>query len=333
MALLFQNLQPNENVQWNWMTLIGPDAQDFLHRVTTVNTKSLSIGQGASGCFLTAQGKIRSYFTLWNFDKDSYAFEFDAGTTGNWKKSLLEAIDQYTFAEKITLTDLSEKLAWCWIFPEANELERAGILPLETDDSVSTLAPHTFAIDEEIRISHHGKSDFGRPWLTAWGRPARLAQWLERSFENSKQLEWAEIEAWRISEVRPRVDHEITENTIPLELGLRNAVAENKGCYPGQEVLERIMAMGSPPRRLVRIEGEGEAPELGSTILNLADPPGTVGEVTSVSVWKNEKKGYSALGLVRKIHAKEGLEVRFSNSQNSPASGPRGVIAQVAAYT
>src|SRR4051794_10860791 len=110
MTRIFPITQESSPVRWNWMTLIGPDAQDFLHRVTTVNAKALSPGEGASGCFLTAQGKIRAYFKLWHFDASSFAFEFDAGATSKWKNDLLAAIDQYTFSEKMTVTDLAGKL-------------------------------------------------------------------------------------------------------------------------------------------------------------------------------------------------------------------------------
>ena len=93
--------------QWNLITLSGADARDFLHRLTTVNVNSLQIGQGAPGFFLNPQGKIRAFFTLWRFATEDYSFEFDAGATCHWKKELLAAIDQYTFAEKFVLTDVT----------------------------------------------------------------------------------------------------------------------------------------------------------------------------------------------------------------------------------
>ncbi|MBU6375957.1 MAG: tRNA-modifying protein YgfZ, partial [Bdellovibrionales bacterium] len=62
----------------------------------------------------------------------------------------------------------------------------------------------------------------------------------------------------RIVQVRPWVDHEITHEVMPLELGLYDGVAESKGCYPGQEVIERVISQGAPPRRLVLVESTGK---------------------------------------------------------------------------
>src|SRR4051794_28896477 len=95
---------PASPIRWSWVTLAGPDTLDFLHRLTTVNVRNLDPGQGMHGCFLNAQGRIRSYFTLWYCQTAEFAFEFDAGEDGKLKNELLAAIDQYTFAEKMTLT-------------------------------------------------------------------------------------------------------------------------------------------------------------------------------------------------------------------------------------
>jgi folate-binding protein YgfZ len=45
----------------------------------------------------------------------------------------------------------------------------------------------------------------------------------------------------------------------PLECGYQDVLLEPKGCYPGQEVIEKMLTRGSPPRRLVLLEGTGFA--------------------------------------------------------------------------
>jgi folate-binding Fe-S cluster repair protein YgfZ len=107
--------QPSD---WCWISLIGPDAQDFLHRVTTVHARALQPGQGTPGFFLNPQGKVRASFNLWCYREAEYAFEFAAGQGGKWKTELLAAIDQYTFAEKMTLADVTG-LECRWILADA----------------------------------------------------------------------------------------------------------------------------------------------------------------------------------------------------------------------
>jgi folate-binding protein YgfZ len=306
---------------WSWATLTGPDALDFLHRISTVNTQAMFVGQGAPGCLLTAQGKLRAFFTLWNYGEGEYGFEFDAGQGDHWKTGLFTAIDQYTFAEKITLSDVTT-LECRWIFADAeNESDLVGKLGIPAGAEFGEMK--TLAIDEEIRICHHGKNDFGKTWITAWGRPQRLAQWMDRQFGNSQVVSAEMIEGWRIDSNRPWVDRELSDATVPLEAGLIDAIASNKGCYPGQEVIEKIVSLGSPARRLVTVEGSGPVPAVGAKMLNTAEPSAEVGQITSVHASGN---GFRALGYVRKIHAKEGFTIRMEGSSAT------GSIVRISPY-
>ncbi len=308
---------PQSTLSWNWVTLSGPDARDFLHRLTTVHVNALLEGHGAPGFFLDPQGKVKAYFTLWNFGPGDYAFEFESGQSEQWKNALLATIDHYTFAEKITVTDVTA-LECRWFFSENDRalVEKLGAPGLEPKQ--------TLALDDEIRLCHHGLADFGRAWVSAWGRPERLSQWADRMMppETVPKVSLEEIERWRIAALRPRVGHEILETTVPLEAGLTDAIASNKGCYPGQEVIEKIISLGSPAKRLALIEGVGTACA-GETLFNLAEPPVEVGQLTSVATAGG---GLQGLAYLRKIHAKEGMELRVGKD------GPRAQVTRVAPY-
>lgn len=301
---------------WSWVSLSGPDAQDFLHRVTTVNLRAMAPGEGAPGCLLSGQGKIHGWFHLWNIAPAEYGFEFDAGEAEQWKKELLASLDRITFAEKMTVTDVTA-LASRWILTDAEE---AGTLLGRWGASELT-AGKTTAIDEEIRINHHGDREFGRVWLSVWGREQRLAQWLDRALPEATEIGWDKVNRWRIEQGRPWMGSEITESTIPLEVGLTDTIAPNKGCYPGQEVVERIIAHGSPAKRLCTIRGKAPAPAPGTVLLNDAEPAAEVGQVTSSVVTDG---GFVALAIIRKIQAKEGLSVKWS--------GGSATVERVAPY-
>lgn len=58
----------------------------------------------------------------------------------------------------------------------------------------------------------------------------------------------------------PRIGRDfLVGETLPLEAGLWNGVSLSKGCYLGQEVLERLFSRGSAARRLARFELDGPA--------------------------------------------------------------------------
>jgi tRNA-modifying protein YgfZ len=103
----------------------------------------------------------------------------------------------------------------------------------------------------------------------------------------------AGVEAERIAAGWPRMGAEIVPGeTIPAETGL-NAVAVNftKGCYPGQELVERMDSRAAvAPRSLRRVTvAPGTAP--GDPVIGPDGQP--VGTVTSVS-------GTSALAYVKR---------------------------------
>ena len=305
MPKIFAEASP---IAWNWISLKGPDAQDFLHRLTSVNTRAMDVGTGSRGFFLTPMGKIRADFTLWNLAPQEYAFEFDAGAGDKWKSELLATIDQFTFSEQITILPVSGFSA-VWIFLDRDETF-----------TVDLKNGQTIAVNYEgsaIRLCNHGTIDYGRTWMTAWGEPAVMDKWLK----GAEKTNFKTLEGWRIESLRPRTDMEITPDVNPLEIGLKDGIADNKGCYPGQEIIEKIVALGSPSRRLARIDGEGTPPALGEKIMNVAEVPAEVGTVSSVAQSGGK---FSALSVIRKIYAKEGLDVQLGNS--------KAKIAKIAPY-
>jgi folate-binding protein YgfZ len=64
-------------------------------------------------------------------------------------------------------------------------------------------------------------------------------------------------EQQRILSLTPKLGAEFKsdEATNPLEVNLKSAIHDQKGCYPGQEVVEKIISLGSPSRKLCLLEG------------------------------------------------------------------------------
>ena len=58
-------------------------------------------------------------------------------------------------------------------------------------------------------------------------------------------------EALRIEVGRPGAAGELVEEYTPLEVGLRDAIADNKGCYTGQEVIARQLTYDKVARSLI----------------------------------------------------------------------------------
>src|SRR5256712_14071879 len=52
------------------------------------------------------------------------------------------------------------------------------------------------------------------------------------------------LESLRIEAAIPRYGRELDEDTLPLEAGVMDALSFTKGCYVGQEVVERTRSRG-----------------------------------------------------------------------------------------
>jgi folate-binding Fe-S cluster repair protein YgfZ len=101
-----------------------------------------------------------------------------------------------------------------------------------------------------------------------------------------------------------------------LEAGAERSVARNKGCYPGQEVIERIFTYGQVNRKLMPVDWQGEPPTAAAPIALQAEGKT---EAQLVSWERDPAEPFRGVGLayVRRSHWE------FTG----PWSGPDGLTA------
>lgn len=273
----------------------GPDARDFLHRMSTVNVNAMNPGDFRSGFLLNPQGKIRSVFQLACESEHSFFLEVDQGEEGAWKDSLLSMIDQFKFTEKFTLTEIKE-FTNAWIFQihlKENRFEEAA-----------NSAGKLFLFKSS-----------GTPWTSVWGPKSALEKWITDS--SAARIEFSEFERIRIRSLIPVVDREITPEANPLEIGMRDSIADQKGCYPGQEVIEKIVSLGSPSKHLALFQGSGILPHppLNRGIDIQSEDGAVVGKLTSAT---RSEEGFLALGILRKTVNRLGIKLYLAIQPTRP---------------
>ena len=89
------------------------------------------------------------------------------------------------------------------------------------------------------------------------------------------------LEMWRITAGIPRYGVDIRERDLPQETGQEHALSFTKGCYIGQEIVERIRSRGGVHRGFTGFRFDGQAPPVGAKIEREGRE---VGEITSVAV-------------------------------------------------
>ncbi|HYO80865.1 MAG TPA: hypothetical protein VES20_05650, partial [Bryobacteraceae bacterium] len=90
------------------------------------------------------------------------------------------------------------------------------------------------------------------------------------------------FEAFRIANGRPRYGVEITEASIPQETQQMHAVHTSKGCYLGQEIVERVRSRGHVNRLLTSVQISGPPLAKGTKLIAGGKEAGEM--MSSVSV-------------------------------------------------
>ena len=121
------------------------------------------------------------------------------------------------------------------------------------------------------------------------------------------------LEVLRVEAGRPRFGIDMDRDTIPLEAGIESrAISFSKGCYPGQEVIIRVLhrGHGRVARRLVGMTIDADVgPDRGDSIMLGAQ---AVGRVTS-TVWSPAVGKPIALGYVQRDASEPGTSVSVAH--------------------
>jgi aminomethyltransferase len=121
------------------------------------------------------------------------------------------------------------------------------------------------------------------------------------------------VEWLRIACGIPRFGRDIRERDLPQETEQARALHFSKGCYVGQEIVERIHSRGSVHRTFTGFTIEGELPAAGTKIQ--ADGK-DVGEITSsASLPAGTRDFPAALGYIRREAAVLGKQVTIGSTK------------------
>lgn len=273
-----QNNYYCSNSDWNVFSIEGSDAKDYLQRMTTVNMNLQKPGSVTDGTLLNATGRIVLYFKLLTVDEGKYLLLSPITQTNTF-----DELEKFHFMEKFTITEIKEFSTVRLVGKFNFEIPKTG----------------QFNHSENIYFINTGELKTFSNDLLLVGDSAKVQPWIQKN-ANAYSIET--IEPIRVLNAIPKVPNELNTKTNPLEADLDDAVYENKGCYPGQEVIERIRAMGGVAKKMIQITGTGSAPVLPQAIVLNIDPNQSAGDLTSVSPHPFEPNKWVGLGFIKKIY-------------------------------
>jgi len=213
------------------------------------------------------------------------------------RHSIYEHLDRFIIADDVTLEDVTEQTF-------AFGLEGPQALRIAAE--VGMTAPHAaFSHTEWEPYSVAAISFTGAPGVRVYGPALRRDDALETLANGGAVMASAEdAEAFRITQFRPRYGRDISDRSLPQETQQTRAVHYQKGCYLGQEIVERVRSRGHINRLLMGFTGESEhAPAPGAKVAYGGKEDG---EVTS-AVAVNGK--FYGMAIVRAQIAQAGVIV------------------------
>jgi folate-binding Fe-S cluster repair protein YgfZ len=261
------------------VVLTGDDRVRWLNGMTTNNVRDLAAGHGVYAFLLNPQGHIQA--DLYAFQRGEHILvDFE----GELRDKVLGLFDHYIIADDVAVADVSAMLVAIGLSgPQSIEvLKRAGIVvpelePLQLTDLVWDGLGITLLRSGEEAAPSWQVWMAGENFAKVWG--ALVAAGAVPSGSTA-------LELFRIAKGIPRYGVDI------------RALHFAKGCYVGQEIVERIRSRGAVHRVFSGFLVDGPLPAVGTKIQVDAKD---VGEITSAAVLPLERGPRAvALGYIRR---------------------------------
>jgi len=267
----------------------GADCAAFLNRLLTYEITGLSPGEGARPFLLDSRGRIRAAFNLLCLAADRFWVDTGPGDGDD----LCSALDMYHFGERFQMSPLTTHTVL--------SVQGGNAKTVLTDAGLPTPEqPWTHAhADTAIGAVRVARIDRARgPGYDLWMAPETAPGCVAALEAAGGRAAGADaLEMLRVEAGRADSPTEFGEHASPLELDAFDGLTDAKGCYPGQEVIERTISLGKPPRKLVPISLEGAA----DTGASLMDGERSVGTLTSVAQLPGPQ--WVALALIKRRSA------------------------------
>ncbi len=241
-----------------WRTQIqvtGKDRVRWLHNMVTNHVRDLALNRGNYNFVLNAQGRILGDLYIFNRG-ESLVLETDISQA----ETLVATLRRFIIMDKVELTPAGPELAALGVCgPQAERvlsalgLDAGGMAPLEVRELSADSAAVTVISGPEKKPG----------WFTLWVSSSGAQNLWQKLVAAGAQPAGSDaLEMWRVLRGIPNYGQDIRDRELPQETSQADALHFNKGCYIGQEIVERIRSRGHVHRQFKGFEFQGEPPSL-----------------------------------------------------------------------
>lgn len=293
-----------------WLRVTGGDRLRWLAGMLTNGIQQMEIGTGSYNFILSAQGRIQGDCTAFVREKDVLL-----ETSAEQVQPMMALLDKFIIMDDVELADVSAEWHGIGVAgPKAGAmLESIGIpvdgmteLGIRVQESTMLVVAYSPTVPRfEVWYGSANEAAAVRSTLTGAG---------------AVDCDTEAVEAFRVLSGIPRYGTDIRDKDLPQETAQTRALHFAKGCYIGQEIVERIRSRGAVHRTFTGFLIEGELPAAG-TALELEGK--IAGEITSAAVIPSpDGETKIALGYVRREAQMQKKALTYAGGSAMPVELP-----------
>ena len=253
----------------NWhaaITLSGPDRVRYLNAIVTNDIKALSEGSGTLALLLNPQGHILAELEVYALKEKLLVL-----THASVRERTIETLDKFIIMDDVTLEDVTDQLGSLAI-----EGPKAGaIFSQATGLAIEGFSEMTFADVAIDAIPCHliRHSHFGLPGAEIIAPREKLEiiwQNLHTAVhaQHGRPIGMQALNALRLEAGIPWFPLDFNDTVIPHEAAVESThISFSKGCYTGQEIVERVRSRGHVNRRRTQLKFATQEAPTGGTKL------------------------------------------------------------------
>src|SRR6266403_1923887 len=266
-----------------YLSFTGPDRVRYLNAVLTNDIKGLSTGQGNVSLLLNPQGHILAEIETYAFADRLFCVSY-----AMIRERLVEVLDKFIIMDDVTLTDETERFGTlalegpkaAAVVREISGVDIGALGELSSTDSAVGTVPCRI-----VKSSPGGVA--GAEFVVEREKLVPLWEILLKATRKhgGGPMGYAALSGLRLAQGVPWFGYDFGEKQIPHEAGLQDShISYTKGCYTGQEIVERVRSRGQVNRQRVGLAFSGDAVPEADTPIVFGDKE--IGYVTRAArVW------------------------------------------------
>jgi folate-binding protein YgfZ len=287
------------------ISLNGGDRVRWLNGMVTNNIRDLALGRGVYAFLLNPQGRILGDMFVYNLG-ETLVVETDRSQIDK----IVTTFDHYIIMDDVEVTDISERQTALGLAgPRSRAVLNIAGIEVPNLRALQMITPRCDCDCGCVQCTVIRGEDEQHESYEIWLAPEDVYKtWNALVAAGATPVGSEALEMQRVATGIPLYGVDIRERDLPQETEQMRALNFNKGCYVGQEIVERIRSRGNVHRKFTGFLLEGAAAI--ATGAKIISGEKEVGEITSVATLRPASgKRTLALGYIRREVGLPGREV------------------------